>query len=258
MNITISNLLQKLSAINNQSNLSQLDRDKMMDYTKNLYDVLLEMNNQESNLMTNIQSKAEETPVVQTEIKSETTRPTEPIVNSTPEIDREMDEILTVADRTRQEPIQEKPISTQAPIFSTPTPVEPRDNTRVEMNGYHPKVETPPIDYSTEVKETNQELSELFQPKTNSEIKDLSEKLANGPIKDIENSMSLNDKLLYSKVLFKNDEEFRSTLQALQNSYSMSQAKSFLRNIAESNDWTTENKQKIAQNFINLVARRFL
>ncbi len=268
MNTTISLLLDKISTLNNLPSLSQLDKDSMLEYTRSLYDEILQLSPQKQHSTspvqpsTNVEASSPLPPTTAAEKTNhieKTTQEEIPPVQS--EVDREMDEILTVADRVRKEE-PARPTSTPTPPernpYVEPTRVETRDNTYVHIPAVPGTQVNGNGSISHQINEMNKEMAELFQTKSGAESMDLSEKLANNRIQNIENAMSLNDKLLYKKVLFSDDEEFSSTLQVIENAYSMSQAKSYLMKIAEKNEWLSDNKEKIAQNFINLIARKFV
>lgn len=102
------------------------------------------------------------------------------------------------------------------------------------------------------------EFDDLFAFK---EATDLSQKLSEQPISDLTKCLSLNDRFLFKKELFNNEEgRLESVLTELNACADFDQARQWMEsNILSTYDWK-KNKQRInkAKEFIKLTRRRFL
>ena len=100
------------------------------------------------------------------------------------------------------------------------------------------------------------EVMELFETK---EAVELSDKLSIATVSNIEQSMSINEKILTINDLFNGQNDaFRTCLSKLEGMSSFSEAKEYLASdIAQTYDWSNEEKRKKAIVFIELIHRRF-
>ena len=101
-----------------------------------------------------------------------------------------------------------------------------------------------------------EELKEIFSVKQSQE---LSERLSQLPIDDIWTAMGLNERIFTQNELFGGDHElFKQTVQKINQMNSFAEAKSYLiENIAQNQNWASEDRVKIAKNFVKLIHRRF-
>ncbi len=100
------------------------------------------------------------------------------------------------------------------------------------------------------------DLEALFDFKKGGELAD---RLSEQPIQDLTRAISINDRLLYMNQLFGKDmKELDESLKLLNRFESLQEAKSLIYNLAEQYNWTGEEKMEIAQDFIKLVRRRYL
>ena len=102
----------------------------------------------------------------------------------------------------------------------------------------------------------DEEIENLFQIKESTE---LSERLSRLPIEDIWTAMGLNERIFTQNELFQGKaDEFKSTVQELNNCDDFAQAKKILaEGPISAFDWTATGRKNIAKNFIRLVKRKY-
>lgn len=102
----------------------------------------------------------------------------------------------------------------------------------------------------------NSELDRIFEIRQGNE---LSERLSSTPIKDIFKAMGLNERIFTQNELFGgNNEVFRQTIDKLNNFSTFAEAKRYLKaTVADTYAWSDSGRVKIAQNFVQLVHRRY-
>jgi hypothetical protein len=100
------------------------------------------------------------------------------------------------------------------------------------------------------------DINELF---VFTEAKDLLEKLREAPITDISKAFTLNERLMYSKVLFANNlEQMNHILGKLNNLNSFEEAKNHLVDeVIYTYGWNSKDKKKTAKELIQVVKRRY-
>ncbi len=103
---------------------------------------------------------------------------------------------------------------------------------------------------------SNEEIDELF---VFTEAKELLEKLRDAPITDISKAFTLNERLLYAKVLFGNNlEQMNHILGKLNHLNSYDEAKMLLVDeVIYTYGWNTNDKKKTAKELIQVVKRRY-
>lgn len=96
----------------------------------------------------------------------------------------------------------------------------------------------------------------LFEQK---EARELVEKLSEQPIQDLRRAIALNDRLLYTRELFANDNQlFENTITFLNNCTHLEDAKAYLiEHCVHQFGWTDKKKVETAKGFIKLARRRF-
>lgn len=88
---------------------------------------------------------------------------------------------------------------------------------------------------------------------------DLSNKLSKQPIADLTKAFAINDKLLYINDLFKKDKDaFAENVRQLNSFDNFEQAKARIVQLAQQNQWMDEERVETAQAFVQLVHRRYL
>jgi hypothetical protein len=102
----------------------------------------------------------------------------------------------------------------------------------------------------------DEQMQELF---LEDKATDLNEKISMTPIKDISTALGINERIGVLSELFNKDEDvFRNTLHVLNKFSDFESAKQLLLNAAYKYNWTKEEKQKRAIQFIKTVRRRYL
>ena len=211
--------------VQNNGKISSIEKDLMLDYIRNLYDLFL----------SNANGTADQLKQSPTHSPS-TTQPSFEIVappNNPPKF-------IEIDDN---EETKDWAVSQDLPK-NQPTPPPP------------PKPEfTSTFKESSTKKTDNNIIETLFEQK---KATDLSEKLSESPINDLTRAMSINDRLLYMNELFGRDiEALNETLKLLNKYDSLDQAKGLISNLAEQYKWMDEEKVEIAQNFIKLIRRKY-
>jgi hypothetical protein len=234
--------LIKISALTDTGNdnvqLSPLERDLLLSYIRDLYDLALDnqpVKHQTSSVEIKKQEKIE---AVVTDV----------VVTPTTQIPEE----ITI------------PKETYIPPVSTPEIVEPPKATVIVENIELPKVTHTETVIQVEIpkqvtKPSNlnpDQLAELF---ADEKVTDLSDKLALTPVKDLTKSMGINERIFTQQELFGNNQmQFNETLQKLNNCQNFIEAKQYLLdNVISVYDWTNEQKIKKAATFVKLVKRKF-
>lgn len=96
----------------------------------------------------------------------------------------------------------------------------------------------------------------LFEQK---EARELVEKLSEQPIQDLRRAIALNDRLLYTRELFANDNQlFENTITFLNHCTHIEEAKAYLiEHCVHQLGWTDKKKVETAKGFIKLARRLF-
>lgn len=249
--------------IENQSNISRLDRDAFLAVIRGLYDACLD------------EEKTEATPQPQPTtpqpVKKEEKKKRPKLVFTTPTEETLQKEAPTSIEmENSHEPDLQTPpnkvdsITTptsiiEEPISTPPQKEEPAPTPKKEV----PKQEVPnsepqemPQSEPTDA-ENYEEYEELFFFK---EATDLSQKLSTSPIEDLQKALGMNEKYLYINELFGGDvADFQTTLKKLNTAADFDQARRYLEQhcIGQYN-WMEKNKKGTAKSFVKLVRRRHL
>jgi hypothetical protein len=244
-------LLLKIQAFTdngNGSEISRLEKDLMKSYIIQLYDVVTTEEtptHTEKPKQTEIHvakfQKPEVTPVYVPEpIKIETPKPEpekpayqEPVAPKIPEVPLEI-----------KMPVQE-------PVIVFPK-FEPVDFPVVEP--VKEVVHEHKFDFKPH--ESSDELDKLFElPK----VEEMSGRFSHIPIDNIEAALGLNERIFTLNELFGgNRDVFESTCTKLNNLNSFSEAKNLLLNgPARQYKWADQERVKMAEHFIRIVARRY-
>ena len=221
----IISLYKSMSA--DERNVSAIERDLMLNYIRQLYDVFLE------------------TPPSVSDAKPQQKTAAVSPPNTPP--------------RTFEPPkVVEQPRTVEQPqvvVAPPPAPEPPRYVSPViEQPRYEPPHSrpTPPSVSSS----FSSDIEALFEE---SASKEMSHRLADTPIADLTKAFSFNDKLLTQNELFMgNKTAFDEAVKDLNNASSFDTARAFLGDLAKRNSWTaTPDRQKQAKYLIKLVRRRF-
>ena len=230
--------LHKISSLaenaNDDNDLTALERDLLLSYIRDLYEIALDHKVSEP-------AKRENKPVV----NPITDRPqVEQIQPVTPSVVHVLKEIV---------------------VETPPQVVVAEEQTaRIEIQHIEPeKIIEKPIEVINTPKKAGKEIisqeimDELFAEER---ISDLSDKLSLSPIKDLTKSMGINEKIFTQQELFgNNQQQFITTLEKLNNCQNFTEAKQYLlENVINDFGWTSEGKVKKAATFIKLVKRKFV
>lgn len=245
-------LLEKINSLYKSINIDQgkmatIERDLMLSYLRQLYELFSEAGPQNSS-QPNVEQKV--TTPKEEETQTQEPRPTPEPLRRTYKPPR----IIEIPDTSREDnagPTEEK--------RSTPPPKEEKPS---EPVAEQPKTEQKPPKREQQPRPTttsagaNPEIEALFEQRRATE---LSEKLSESPVEDLTKSMAINDRLLYMNDLFgKSMNVLDENLRQLNRFRNMEEAKPLLTALAERFHWTEEEREETAKAFIKLVRRRYL
>ncbi|HHJ50659.1 MAG TPA: hypothetical protein ENJ88_07130 [Phaeodactylibacter sp.] len=230
-------ILKKINALlqsteNNGEKLLPMERDLMLNYLRQLYDIFLhaEVSSESQGML--FSSPAEE----------QRPQKDKPLRTTTPEPAPEKK-----AAKLKESP---KPEPEPQPEPEPEPQPEPEPEPQPEPQ---PKTATTP--HKAQNSPMSEELQELFELPV---AKELSEKLSALPVNDLSKAMGLNEKIFTIKELFGDEQElFNKTIDQLNKLSSFDEAKLILAQIAQRFAWTDKKKKKKAKNFIKLVSRRY-
>ncbi len=218
----IRTLLEKTRVLLADGDISALERDIIKDYLKEIYVYVDNLHTPPANTISK--------PVRKTAI-----RPPEA---------KTFKEPVKEYEPTFQKSITPKPII-QEPI-SKETPSEPKiEPTATSISSQATK----PI-------EQNPKVQRLFSKDASNELSDL---LSQQPITQLKQGFSINDRLQFIQVLFNGDNQaFDICVRTLDDCINLSHAKKYLeQQIIGRYDWTLDEKEELATQFVHLVKRRF-
>lgn len=229
-------LLEKINALWRSINatpgpVSAIERDLMLSYIRQLYNVFLDFNQLQS------------LPAVPPPPKPQPVSPPVPPVKETPVVET-------------------PPVVEPAPVYIQPEPVRPPVETPAPVPQPQvvvpppPKPQpAPPVQSAPPARATGA-YEGLFSAKPSN---DLSDKLSKQPIADLTKAFAINDKLLYANDLFGKDQNaFAENVRQLNTLGSFESAKSHLIQLAQQHRWLDEERVETAQAFVQLVQRRYL
>ncbi len=239
-------LLLKIQAFTdngNGSELSRLEKDLMKSYIIQLYDAV----STEETPMHTEKPKQTEIPVA----KFQKPEPPPVYIPEPPKPESEKPVYHEpVAPKIQEVPLEIK-LPVQEPVFELPK-FEPVDIPVVEpvkeVVHVH-KVVVTPVDASDD-------LAKLFElPK----VEEMSGRFSHIPIDNIEAALGLNERIFTLNELFGgNREVFESTCAKLNDLHSFSEAKQLLLSgPARQYKWSDQERVKMAEHFIRIVARRY-
>jgi hypothetical protein len=224
--------LNKISALADNGNadghFSSLERDLLLSYIRELYEIVLDGKPNVIKSVTHIPSPVQKEEAVPAKIQ-------EPVVHEHAEAP------VPVVIKVEPKP---EPVAI-LPIIEKPEAPQPT-----------PEIKAVTINPVPTIKLHPDALAEMFAEE---KINDLSDKLASSPVKDLTKSMGINERIFTQQELFGNNQQvFNETLQRLNNCQDFVEAKQYLvENVISTYDWTNENKVKKATTFIKFVKRKF-
>lgn len=249
--------LEKIIALYNsmtadEKNVTAIERDLMLSYIRQLYETFKEgqvIPVQQPVVLQKTNPIVTPTPVV---VKAESARVEQ--VYQRPTLSPSVETIRTVEEAPRRE---ERIVAPEPPKYIVPTPPP---SPQPEPPKYVTPTSSPVHVQQQSVQRTerkiNPDVLELFEIGSGKEI---SERLANTPIADLTKGLGLNDRLLNQNELFGGSKVvFDEALKDLNNMSSFDTARAFLEDLAVRYHWmTSEDRKKIAKNFIRFVKRRY-
>jgi hypothetical protein len=232
------------------SPLSTLERDLLLSYIRELYDLALE-----GKVMDKAGSMVPKSPVsapVSMPTPAPLVAPKEVAVSKPieePMIEKIVSQPVSIPEPVRHAPVIEEKIEVMKPIVVEESVEKPKQVEIVQISSPQP--------LSAGLANTSEAVRELFVVE---EVHDLSEKLSLTPIKDLTKSMGINERVLMLHELFGNNKElFAETLERLNGLTNFDEASQYLiQNIIPKYDWTADKRVKAASQFIKLVRRRYL
>ena len=230
-----------------EKNISTIERDLMLNYIRQLYEVFLEGS---------VVSVPKNETSVAPKIK-------ENVVRQTNDAESDMPDVYGTRDKTANAVVYEREIAKieptpkrEEPRIETPPPIyvaPPVEQRVIEQ----PKPQPRPVEVVKAPTKVNANISALFDDLSSNE---LSDRLSNQPVNDLTRGLGLNDKLLFQNNLFSNNKAaFDEVLKDINAMSSFDSARAFVSDIAERYSWdASEDKKKIARDFIRYMRRRFV
>ena len=184
---------------------------------------------------------------------------TEPVVEPVPEPEPKLEKVVEsfvseISEISEPEPEPEKVVEAVIPEPEpkpAPVPVvEPAPEPKPEPE---PKVEIKPeLKIEEPVKPQQRSLNDLF----NEQKQDLGDKFQQTKITDLTKAMSINDKFLFIRELFKNkSEEFSRAIQTLNNCENIEEAFDIMEGLKKQYFWDSTSSAYLA--LCDLVRRKF-
>ncbi|HAN18560.1 MAG: hypothetical protein A2X13_13985 [Bacteroidetes bacterium GWC2_33_15] len=230
----IQELYSFVNRFENPNQVHQIDIDLAMSKVRNLYDILLKLNSQESYIS-----------------------------------EYHKEEKSTIHKQSEKEDnVKEKNVSTNKPVIIEKTLPEPE--IIFEKNIKKEEIKKGPVVDEEKQKKVNQKkqdstteiIADRFQSKTfmhdtiskgKTDTRDVSSKMKSKPIKDINSAIGLNDKFVFIRELFNgNKEQFSETIQLLNNFDTFENAIGFLK---DNFKWDFE--EATVEKLVELVHRKY-
>lgn len=254
-----STLLAKITSLQqtisfDPDNVSTIEKNLMLSYLQELYDVYHFMGDSKNVSNESVQKNTSYNS--QPPQKEETIAP--PPVKETPKKvaptlpENEQKALEELYKYAPSEEARRNPRVVQAGFVET-KPARPAKKivSPVEINIPQSMPQQPHFDDTQEDK-----LDKLFESKQPNE---LSERLSQAPITDLTKAMGINEKILNINELFDGDQQaFDIALQKLNSFKSYRDAQKYMsQELATRYDWSDKSRVSKAQQFVNLVKRRY-
>ena len=212
---------QLFDTIKEDGIMSSIERDLMKSYVRNLYEKLIESDEDAGGI-----KKVEEPFAAKKEVELSEVR-TPPVIKDP--LDAVRNEVSVVERKEAHETVIAEPVVV----------------TEIKEEVVEPVFEETP-------KNVPQEVLDLFEFESG---KELSDKLSRSPISDLTKSMGINEKIFTVQELFGGDSSlFSSAMDALNKFTSLDQAKDYLiENVAIANNWASEAKMKKAAKELDFI-----
>lgn len=252
-------ILDKINALYknmsmDSNTVSAIERDLMLSYIKQLYEVFIELAPGDSLPRNNPGGSGMPQPPPPQ--PSRTYRP--PRIIEIPD---------SLKQSGQQPPMPSPPPMPQPVPEPVPEPVpspRPQPSPEPEPRPEPPRPDVPsvpqgqpePYHHQPATISVSREITALFEHRNATE---LSERLSERSVNDLTKALAINDRLLYMNELFGKDlNRLNDTLSELNRFNSMEQAKSVLFPLAEQFNWLEEDRKEVAKDFLKLVRRRYV
>ena len=243
MNFTKAKMyLEKINllyqGIQEDNQVSPIERKLMLDYISKLYDSFLFDGQQNNSIPAPPPAPVRETPVSKpAPVKVATPPPPPP----------------TPAPEVVEAPIVQQPayVPPPAPVVEAPVKEE------AKPKKFDLKLPTAKVTPSVAPTSFKAVYNELFEQEG---TRDLSQKLSERPISSLKSAWGVGDKFLIVNELFGKDiSAFDDAIGSLNDMSSLNEARGYLEsNIIEKYNWTDVSKLKVAKDFIKTVKRRYV
>ena len=203
---------------------SRLERDLMLGYLRELYAVYTELD------------EPKEEPAQKKEDAPER-------ASSPP---------TTVTQQPHNPTTQPPPPVPSVPVPPPPAPTFTAHTARVEPVVSDRPAPNPP--QPTPAPNLSPEVQDLFEEKDQSGI---AGRMMRQRVTDLNRALSINNRVLFANKLFDGNDGLNDALKTLNLRGSFANAKPLLIDLAQQHDWTREDRQETAREFIDLVRRRY-
>ncbi len=219
-------------------------------------------NQAERNLFSEAEVKIEPEPAAEQELAPEI----EEVAISEPEVVPESEPIDEPEPATTPEPViepapkpepeaapePEKFVEAEVPEISEPEPEEAPESKEENVRKFAQILDLEPQSQAQAEKPQQRSLNDLF----NKQKQDLSEKFQQTKITDLTKAMSINDKFLYIRELFKNkSEEFSRAIHTLNNCENIEEAFDIMEGLKKQYFWDSTSSAYLS--LCDLVRRKF-
>jgi hypothetical protein len=277
-------ILEKIATLHHSMSLDEthiapIERDLMLNYVRQLYELFLELPVRHRTHSTHIEPIPAPTvvkPVVEVpkpvvEVPKPVVEVPKPVVEVPKPVVEVPKPVVEVPKPVVEvpKPVVEVPkpvVEVPKPVVEVPKPVVEVPKPVVEVPKPVVEVPKPAVEKHKHVveleyemprkRQVSSEIQALFEITHGTELLD---RLAQSPIADLNRAFSFNDRLLYSNELFgTNINYFNETVKAINLLRDYEAAQSKLEDLAILFNWIgTEDRKKAARNFLKLVRRRF-
>ncbi|MBB4078800.1 type IV secretory pathway VirB10-like protein [Lewinella aquimaris] len=227
----ITALHHSLQLDKDESGPSALERDLMLGYLRELYDLYLNAGEAQQQVRKQLEKTDPKPPPP----------PPPPAPAPKPEPAPEPVKVAPPPPPVPEAPVPPPPAPAYAehtakidPEYSRPAPNPPQPAPQPNLS--------PDVEALFKEVETNGFSSRRMQPKVN----------------DLTRALSINNRVLFSNTLFRNNEELNLALKELNLKGSFGNARAQLIDLAQHHHWTDEERQETAREFIDLVRRRYV
>ncbi|WP_116127207.1 hypothetical protein [Lewinella sp. IMCC34183] len=244
-------LLSRITALHRSLQLddeddapSRLERDLMLGYLRDLYAVYLDAGTDAPRKPT-----PAELPDPKPAPPSPKPAPTHP--SPAPEVPAPKPEPPAPAPRPEAPAPASPPEAPDVPVPPPPAPPVAEHTAKINPEFKRPAPNPP---QPSPAPNTGPGVQKLFQ---DTDDGGLANRLMRQRVTDLTRSLSINNRVLFSKKLFRDNEELNAALKELNLRGSFDNAKPLLVDLAQEHRWAEEEREETAKEFIDLVRRRY-